>query len=221
MSRPCALWMGLLLLATSASSSADSNGFIDRGSFAEQGAAVKKPFRAAANTPGRDNLPGMPPDGRLRDELLLSVIAAWLSGNLDISASDEPPLVRFALAEELSALRFGASLPTPSSHAQSGHEHAAPPGGAHDVVALYDDAGRTIYLQASWTGYTPGELSILVHEMVHHLQNIAGIVYECPEARERTAYAAQQRWLELFGQDLESEFSIDPMTLLIRGTCST
>jgi hypothetical protein len=36
----------------------------------------------------------------------------------------------------------------------------------------------------------------------------------------RPAYVAQARWLALFGKSLGGEFSIDPMTLLVRTTCT-
>jgi hypothetical protein len=86
-------------------------------------------------------------------------------------------------------------------------------------AALYDDATRTIYLPAGWTGETPAELSVLVHEMVHHLQNVAGLRYECAAARERPAHVAQDRWLALFGRSLVDEFALDSMTLLVRTAC--
>jgi hypothetical protein len=87
------------------------------------------------------------------------------------------------------------------------------------VEAYYDDATRTVYLPKGWTGRSPAELSVLVHEMVHHVQNVAGLTYACPEEREKIAYAAQRQWLALFGRDLMKEFKIDPMTLLIRTNC--
>jgi hypothetical protein len=87
------------------------------------------------------------------------------------------------------------------------------------VEAFYDDATRTIYLPQGWTGRSPAELSVLVHEMVHHVQNVAGLTYACREERERIAYAAQKQWLALFGRDLMREFEIDPMTLLVRTNC--
>ena len=52
----------------------------------------------------------------------------------------------------------------------------------------------------------PAELSILVHEMVHHFQNMLGLKYECPQAREALAYRAQDQWLGLFGRDLGDGF---------------
>jgi hypothetical protein len=58
-----------------------------------------------------------------------------------------------------------------------------------------------------------------VHELVHHLQNVAGIPSACAEAREKPAYQAQERWLQLFGTSLAEEFQIDAMTILVRTNC--
>jgi hypothetical protein len=88
-----------------------------------------------------------------------------------------------------------------------------------EIAALYEDASRTIYLPEGWTGRTPSEVSVLVHEMVHHLQNLGGLRYACAEAREKPAYLAQQKWLALSGRDLFEEFDMDPMTLIVRTAC--
>jgi hypothetical protein len=87
-------------------------------------------------------------------------------------------------------------------------------------VAIYVDAEKTIYLPEEWTGRTPAELSVLVHEMVHHIQNIGGIRYDCPRGREKLAYAAQDKFLQLFGLDLLSEFEVNGFTVLVRSTCA-
>ena len=87
------------------------------------------------------------------------------------------------------------------------------------VVAVYVDDDRMVYLPEDWTGSTPAELSVIVHEMVHHLQNEAGLKFACLEVREDVAFAAQARWLALFGTDLQTEFGIDPFTLLVRTNC--
>jgi hypothetical protein len=86
-------------------------------------------------------------------------------------------------------------------------------------IAVYDNEMKTIYLPKDWAGSTPAELSILVHEMVHHLQGATKTRYECPQAREQLAYAAQEKWLRLFGRNLESEFEIDPLTLVVSTRC--
>jgi len=91
--------------------------------------------------------------------------------------------------------------------------------GGSEIVAVYEDATQTIFLPEGWAGASPAEMSVLVHEMVHHLQGNAKLGYACPQEREKLAYAAQQRWLGLFGRTLSSEFEIDPFTLLVRTGC--
>ena len=75
-----------------------------------------------------------------------------------------------------------------------------------DIVSLYSNESKTIFLLDGWTGKTPAELSILVHEMVHHLQNVGQLKFACSEEREELAYKAQDDWLHLFGRDLEPTF---------------
>ena len=72
----------------------------------------------------------------------------------------------------------------------------------NDIVAVYIDGAEIIYLIEGWTGQTPADQSVLVHEMVHHFQYKLGLKHECPQDREKLAYAAQDRWLHLFGHSL-------------------
>jgi hypothetical protein len=48
---------------------------------------------------------------------------------------------------------------------------------------------------------------------------LAKVKFECPQAREQLAYAAQDRWLGLFGRNLLDEFEIDGFTLLVSTRC--
>ncbi|WP_428843149.1 DUF6647 family protein [Sinorhizobium terangae] len=107
----------------------------------------------------------------------------------------------------------------PSDRWTGGPAHLDTLGERPSVVAVYDDEARTVYLPDGWTGKTPGELSVLVHEMVHHIQNVGGLKFACPEEREKTAFEAQKRWLGSFGSDLETEFGLDPFTVLVRTNC--
>src|SRR5262245_48393551 len=74
-------------------------------------------------------------------------------------------------------------------------------------------------LPERWTGTTAAELSVLVHEMVHHVQNVGGLKYQCPQEREKLAYMAQDRWLGLFGHNLEADFELDAFSLLVKTRC--
>jgi len=88
-----------------------------------------------------------------------------------------------------------------------------------EVIAVYNDKMKTIFLSDAWAGTSAAKLSVLVHEMVHHLQNLGKLEYECPAAREKLAYEAQDQWLKRFGQDLETEFEIDTLTLRVTSAC--
>lgn len=134
---------------------------------------------------------------------LLATIALWLEANFDLPLPAEVPTLVTVPAAELVAMRYGPGATAPV-----------------EVVATYDAARGTIYLTEGWTGRTPAELSVLVHEMVHHLQSAAEMRFACPAEREKLAYRAQDAWLGLFGSDLESTFGIDAATLLVGTVCT-
>jgi len=153
------------------------------------------------------------PNGAV-DPAVLTGITSWLAENFDLPAVNQPR-VELVPPARVAALRYrGFAQP----QTRAGDEQAMLDAG-REIAAVYDDATRTIYLPEGWSGTTPAELSVLVHEMVHHLQNAAQLKYECPQAREKLAYAAQERWLGRHDRSLASEFEIDPFTLLVRTGC--
>lgn len=148
------------------------------------------------------------------DPALLSAIMGWLSSSYDLPASPAAPKVTFVPSKTMAALRLASSDGRVSAAGAAVLNQA----GA-DFVSLYDDEDRIIYLPMGWSGRDPEELSMLVHETVHHLQNMAGQTFACPEAREKLAYQAQQDWLALFGRDFFEAFETDPFSLLVRTEC--
>jgi hypothetical protein len=142
-------------------------------------------------------------------EALLTAIALWLSINFPLPASLNHPAIKFVSAAEMTALKQSQFRTSDVSASEI----------SLDIVSLYSNASKTILLLDGWTGKTPAELSILVHEMVHHLQNVGQLKFACPEEREELAYKAQDSWLHLFGRDLESDFQMDPFTILVKSKC--
>ena len=143
---------------------------------------------------------------------LLTAVVLWLAANFDLPATNQHPDVKFVPPATITALRHqDTSGEQPTNPAEKA--------GQREVVAVYDDATSTIYLPEGWSGNTPAELSVLVHEMVHHLQNRAKLKFECQRQREKLAYQAQEQWLALFGHDLEHDFELDPFTRLVISSC--
>ena len=98
-------------------------------------------------------------------------------------------------------------------------QQALPEEARISVVSVYDPENHAIILPTGWTPMTPAEQSVLVHEMVHHLQKMAQLKFACPQEREAAACKAQEKWLRLFGKSLESEFSLDGFTILVNSNC--
>ena len=137
------------------------------------------------------------PEGTFPGRSPQSAIMHWVSGYLRISGRYDLPCIEFAQTGSIAALR------SKNSHSK------------RQDMGAYDDAANTIYLPEGWTGKTPAEVSILIHQMVYHVQKLAGRKYECSWERERLAYAAQERWLRLHDSNLWDTFAIDRTIFLL------
>ena len=160
-----------------------------------------------------DQAPSEPRDVLMRP--LLAAISTWLSRELDLPAVQQYPKVELASAAAITALRYKRLVPAAPREPAA---EAAPPR-VGETVAIYSDDAQTIYLTEGWSGDTPADLSVVVHEMVHHFQNVLGLKHDCPQEREKLAYRAQERWLALFGHSLESDFELDGFSLLGKTRC--
>jgi hypothetical protein len=152
-------------------------------------------------------------------EPLLSTIVLWLSVNFGLSATYEHPLIEFVPPAKMAEVRYSRLAALQPHRFSSEAGRSAPPDIGQDVNGIYDDHSRTIYLPERWSSARPADVSVLVHEMVHHLQNQAGEEFTCPQEREKDAYKAQRSWLSLFDRTLEQVFHIDSMTVLVRISC--
>ena len=163
----------------------------------------------ATTTSSNDNRP---------TKALLTLITAWLAQNFDLPAIVDQPRVNVVDPKAMAKLRRGGIGAEARTMAPA-FNPSRPLDRNEDSIAVYDDDARTIYLSNGWTSRTPRDVSVLVHEMVHHAQNMTGQKFECLEAREKAAYAAQESWLAMFGLNLEDELNIDPFTVLVKGMC--
>jgi hypothetical protein len=167
-----------------------------------------------------------PSSGVHPSQSLIKAIKRWLALNFHLRATYPDPIIQLAAAETLIPLRYRGFLSDwprdvvfPGQQLAVAFDEMVSAREREDLIAVYDDEMKTIYLPRNWSGRTPAELAVLMHQMVHHLQGATPIKYECPQAREELAYAAQAKWLDLFGRNLETEFNIDPLTLVVSTRC--
>ena len=152
-------------------------------------------------------------------DALLTAIALWLSANYNLPANVDQPKIEFVRPIEISFFRNQAFTAEAQRQVLAMQANANAQDSRREAVAVYDSRRNRILLPHGWSGQTPAEISVVVHEMVHHLQNKAGLKFACPAEREQMAYEAQNKWLGLFGRNLQSEFEIDAFTLKVSTTC--
>ena len=152
-------------------------------------------------------------------QALLAVIATWIAVNFGMPEPPVLPTVAFAAPAEMAAIRY-ARLAAAGPGDVADHGGGLADSEGEGVFAIYDDEAQTIYLHQDWNGSSPADISLIVHEMVHHMQNLAGSTFACAGEREKDAYGTQRAWLELFDQTLEREFQLDAMTVMLRTTCA-
>jgi hypothetical protein len=142
---------------------------------------------------------------------LLTAIVVWLCANFGFPANYDFPRIERMSSHEMTN-RLYQSIPDDQRQGMSIDQ-------LRKVLSLYRVDNKTIYLPPEWTGQTPAELSVLVHEMVHHLQNLSHANFACPQAREKIAYEAQEKWLNMFGHTITTDFELNSFTILLATTC--
>jgi hypothetical protein len=150
--------------------------------------------------------------------LQIAELISWISANFELPEVRDLPRVELITVARMAAVRYrGLASDRDPVAAEAGR--TAPPEIGQDVYAIYDDRTRTIYLHKQWDPAKPADVSVLVHELVHHIQNVTAMKFACSQEREKDAYFAQMAWLKKFNRTIEDEFEINPMAILVRTNC--
>ena len=137
--------------------------------------------------------------------IAVAIIAALFSAGLSVAYSQPPafmPRVQLKSTEEINRI-------------------FCPDGGCLNTVALYNNKTRTITVNENLDPTKEYDLSVLLHEFVHHLQNINGERRsDCVGEREGQAYTTQRAFLKSRGDKNTSEtMNVDAFTELLISQC--
>lgn len=144
----------------------------------------------------------------MKDLILAAML--WASNATGLPLADEPPKV--ILRSPCHILRIMADEPL--SNAQCQRIMTSGP----YSYALYDPDRQVIVLPRSWSRNSAYDMSVLIHETVHYLQDKAGLMDDAScAAIEGPAYKAQFKWLR--------EQGVNPASLgltqkLVRDACA-
>ena len=114
---------------------------------------------------------------------IVAALEGWLDAQSGYAPAGDAPAVRIVSRARLAAVNGVASRVGPKTR------------------GLYDPETATVYLVRPWDPRRAEDVSVLLHELVHHRQRGARHWY-CPGAQEPDAYALQESWLAAEGATL-------------------
>ncbi len=137
------------------------------------------------------------PDGTKLDPAFVRGLMNWVEQKTGVRAPNHPAVIasreKFALVMKMNGVRYA------------------------DARAIYIP-GMVILDNEAWAADEPKQVSLLLHELVHHVQLFAKRKYPCAEAKEYEAYTLQNQWLEEQGEaPFASQSWIDAMSHCDRG----
>jgi len=132
-------------------------------------------------------------------------LMVWISSTSGLPLPDDAPDIARVDPAEMATLAKGPGVAAPE--VQSGY------------LALYHAESRTVLLRSDWDMRDLRDRSILVHELVHHLQAEAERDYVCRGAMEREAYDIQAAWLEAREADLLKVMDMNGLFLFAVTRC--
>ncbi len=136
------------------------------------------------------------------DAMIITLIG-WIAANSNLAAADTPR-IQLVPKHEMSELYFGA---------KKANEF-------YRLEAFYLPAKATIYLPDIWRLTELRDKSVLLHELVHHVQMSNNVKVSCMAALERQAYDLQFRWLREQGiKDPYELIGTNVLTVLILTAC--
>jgi len=93
---------------------------------------------------------------------------------------------------------------------------------AKSVVAVYNHDSKVIHLPIYFDLKKLSHQSILLHELVHHIQyaNEYNKKVQCMEELEAQAYTLQEKWLKENNTEMPDDLKIGPIMRSLVTTCS-
>ncbi len=135
-------------------------------------------------------------------DLLVTVLTGWIALQTGL-APVQAPRIEFVGPSAMSERAFGPGVaPSPL------------------LRALYSQPEATVFLRRGWDAAKLRDQSELLHELIHHFQNVHRLPFACGAEREKLAYDLQIRWLREQGVADPYEFlEINAFFVVMNSVC--
>ena len=134
---------------------------------------------------------------------LILALVTWASAQTGLPSTDSLPVVKHVSAKQMWHM------------AHPGMEYE--PDGTQQYLGLY--ANGVMWLRDDWSPQSPLDVSVLLHELVHHMQAQANVEYPCRGKMEKVAHEAQFAWLEAAGLDPYETIGLNQLYYVMVTTC--
>lgn len=145
-------------------------------------------------------------------EQLLLALMVWASAQTGLPVPEELPEIAIEKQCEIERLFYD------NSERDCGESPIS-------VQAIYDTRHSRMLLPESWSAKNLYDVSMLVHEIVHHLQTSAGVTPASVSCTgrdlEKPAYDAQIAWLEAAGLDAFETMGINRLAYRLLTMCES
>ena len=110
---------------------------------------------------------------------ILTALMIWLGANTPFSTNFDVPQVIFLPQEQLEHMFYGDNKYEPEQ-----------------LHGMYNKEVDIIFLPDDWDRENPWDMGVLLHEMVHYLQDMKNMEFACSREMEKMAWPIQQFYLE-------------------------
>ena len=112
---------------------------------------------------------------------ILTALMIWLGANTPFSTNFDIPVVMFLPQEEMNSMYYK----------DNEHEQKS-------LHGMYDQENDIIYLPDDWDRRSAWDMGVLVHEMVHYLQDMNEMKFACSAEMEKMAWPQRTLIFENF-----------------------
>ena len=152
----------------------------------------------------------------------LTSMMIWINAMTGLPIPPSPPEIVYTDAREMKYLMYGCNSKTPRRKiCKKLKETGEITNDLTSTIGLYDHDRKVIHLNPIIRTYDkPVRDSVIIHELVHHMQFSANIPYQCFGQLEETAYDIQNKYIKKEGKkDIFTELNISPLYLFIIFSC--
>lgn len=131
---------------------------------------------------------------------ILTALMIWLGANTPLDTNHDVPEVLFLTQSQMESLFYKGENKMPNT-----------------LHGLYDKDSDTIILPDTWDRRKPWDLGVLLHEMVHYLQDQNNQKFNCVAEMERDSWPIQQKYLL---EEHNYEWEYDGLWYAVISTCN-